>query len=110
MRPATLCTTLYQDHKNSDFHQYLLYLIISFVDCVPRQLLTSSTHSFNILVIFYIRFKFVLFVYFNSSFDGKLLYISQNYMYRLEIYLKTESYYLKIFVKIYVGEKVCENN
>ena len=69
MRPATFCTTLYQEHKNSDFHQYLLYLIISFVDCVPRQLLTSSTHFFNILVIFYVRFKFILFVYFNSSFD-----------------------------------------
>ena len=75
MRPVTLRTTLYQDHKNSDFYQYLLYLIISFVDCVPRQLLTSSTHFFNILVIFYVRFKFVSFVYFNSSFDGKLLYI-----------------------------------
>ena len=31
-------------------------------------------------------------------------------MYRLEMYLKTENYYLKIFIKIYVGEKVCENN
>ena len=108
MRPATFCTTLYQEHKNSDFHQYLLYLIISFVDCVPRQLMTSSTHFFNILVIFYIRFKFVLFVYFNSSFDGKLLCIFK--MVRLVIYLKTKNYFLKIFVKIYVGEKVCRNN
>ena len=81
MTPA--CTTLYQDHKSSDFHQYLLYLIISFVDiCVPRRLLTSSTYLFNILVIFYVRFKFdtsgLLFVYFNSNFDKSTIFLLQN--------------------------------
>ena len=83
MRSATLYITLYQDHKNSNFHQYLLYLIISFVDiCVPRPLLTSSTHFFNILVIFYVRFKFdtgdLLFVYFNSSFDKSTIFLLLN--------------------------------
>ena len=46
MRPATLCTTLYQDHINSDFHRYLLYLIISFVDiCVLWGPIVSSIQT-----------------------------------------------------------------
>ena len=36
----------------------------------------------------------------------KVTVYSQNTM---VMYLKTENYYLKIFVKIYVGKKVCEN-
>ena len=65
---------------------------------VPWQLLTSSTQFFNILVIFYVRFKFdtsgLLFVYFNGSFDKSVMFLLlNNYWFdivinRLHIYIK----------------------
>ena len=86
MMPVTLCTTHNQRPQKIRF--LLIFVKFNFQFCwynicVARQLLTSSTHLFCILVIFRVRFKFDTGVYsviLPNSFLGPDLSCNQNVM------------------------------